>query len=385
MLGEIAQINPSLERSLRSDELISFVPMAAVDAETASTTPGQDRTFEQVRRGFTPFLNGDLLVAKITPSFENGKIAQATLRHEVGFGSTEFHVVRPVAGKTDGRYLLHFLRQDQVRRNGTRRMTGSAGQRRVPEKFLSSLEVPLPDLTEQRRIAEMLDRVHALRAKRREVLRHLESLKAEVFDELFGNLVFNEKSWPTAVLGDIARFVGGGTPSRARREYFAGPIRWATAKDIRFPYLDDTEEHITEQAVRESATNLVPAGTILVVVKSKILANRLPVAVARSPTCFGQDLKGIQIEDRADVSFVATALRVGQRWLLDRARGVNTEGLTLEHLRAFPLPQPPIGLQREFARRLSRVEELGATQQRSLAALTELYRSLQHGAFRTNM
>jgi type I restriction enzyme S subunit len=146
-------------------------------------------------------------------------------------------------------------------------------------------------------------------------------------------------------------------------------------------FLDDTEEHITQEAVTNSATKLVPVGTILVVVKSKVLAHSLPVAIARVPTCFGQDLKGIKADDADSVPFVATSLRIGKNWLLGRARGVNTEGLTLEHLRAFPLLMPDKSLQRQFACRAAAVEKLKVAQRASLAETDALFGSLQHSAF----
>ena len=78
-LAEVAELNPVLAETLKNDELVSFIPMSAVTAETASTSAGEARTYSAVSKGYTPFLNGDLLVAKITPCFENGKIAQARL------------------------------------------------------------------------------------------------------------------------------------------------------------------------------------------------------------------------------------------------------------------------------------------------------------------
>lgn len=83
--------------------------MAAVSAEEAKVTLPVDRPYAEVRKGYTYFETGDVLVAKITPCFENGKIAQAVLPRQYGFGSTEFHVVRPNSGKLNGRYLHHFL------------------------------------------------------------------------------------------------------------------------------------------------------------------------------------------------------------------------------------------------------------------------------------
>jgi type I restriction enzyme, S subunit len=155
-LCNIAELNPRLKEKLENDSNVSFVPIAAVIAEI-STVTGEEKQYFEVSKGYTSFVDGDVLVAKITPCFENGKITQAKLRHKVGFGSTEFHVVRPLEGKLDARYLLHFLRQERIRLEGERKMTGSAGQRRVPANFLASLEIPLSSLPEQQRIADILD------------------------------------------------------------------------------------------------------------------------------------------------------------------------------------------------------------------------------------
>ena len=114
-LGQVATLNPRLVQALSDETPISFVPMAAVSAESAKVTLPTDRAYAEVRKGYTYFESGDVLVAKITPCFENGKIAEAVLPRQFGFGSTEFHVVRPKPNTLDGRYLHHFLRQPNIR------------------------------------------------------------------------------------------------------------------------------------------------------------------------------------------------------------------------------------------------------------------------------
>ncbi len=208
-LSEIADLNPRLDESLSSDEAVSFVPMSAVKAETASTSHGETRCYGEVSKGYTPFLDGDLLVAKITPCFENGKIAQALLSHRFGFGSTEFHVIRPKPEKADARYLLHFLRQDRIRRDGERKMTGSAGQRRIPEHYLAGLSVPLPPLPEQRRIAEVLDLAESLRAKRRATLGQIDTLTQSIFLDMFGDPATNPKAIQKRALGELLKLKSG--------------------------------------------------------------------------------------------------------------------------------------------------------------------------------
>jgi len=288
------------------------------------------------------------------------------------------HIV-PEQDKADSRYIFHALRQKLP--EFISRSVGGA-QPNISQQIIRETKIPLPPIAQQKRIAAILDRAEELRGLRRQALAALDAIAQSIFLEMFGDPATNPKGWAKGFLGDIATFVGGGTPKRERPEYFEGSICWATSKDMKNEFLDDTQEHITPQAIEQSATNLVPIGTILIVVKSKILAHSLPVAITRVPTCFGQDIKGIKISKNCVVSFVATVLRYGKQWLLERARGINTEGLTLDHLRAFPLILPPLSLQQEFARRVEAIEQLKTTHRESLAQLDALFASLQHRAFR---
>jgi len=157
-IGDVAQINPRPSRVPQLDEMVSFAGMTDLSAERGCITQSALRPFAEVCKGYTPFHAQDILVAKITPCFENCKIGEASIPTDIGYGSTEFHVIRPLPARLDRRYLLHFLRQARILKTGERRMTGSAGQRRVPASFLEALEIPLPPLEEQRRIAAILDK-----------------------------------------------------------------------------------------------------------------------------------------------------------------------------------------------------------------------------------
>lgn len=249
--------------------------------------------------------------------------------------------LRPRDSVLHADYLWHWL--PSVAPTLARRAHGSTFKQ-VTRDAVESLRIDLPPLPEQRRIAAVLDRADAIRRKRRESLRLLDDFLRSAFLEMFGGPLSNPRGWETKLLGEIADFIGGGTPSRAVPAYFNGSICWATAKDIQTESLIDTQEHITSEAIENSATKLVPVGTILVVVKSKVLMHRLPVAITEVPACFGQDLKGIVLHDGHSAHYIARHLRLGQRWLLGRARGANTEGLTLDHLRRFPIMVPPSDL-----------------------------------------
>lgn len=278
-------------------------------------------------------------------------------------------------------YLAHFFQTPDYWRQIRKNFTGTA-QGGVNASSLKGIELPLPPLPEQQRIGATMDLAEALRAKRRRALERIGLLTRSAFLDFFGDPVSNPKNLPTLSLGEIARFVGGGTPSRAVSAYYEGEICWATSKDMKGELLRDTQEHITERAIEESATNLVQPETILVVVKSKILMHRLPVLIAKVPTCFGQDLKGIILKQPWSSRYIARHLRLGQKWLLDRARGANTEGLTLDHLREFPVLVPPPALVERYDQIEQTIELQRERMSRSLTTLDALFASLQHRAFR---
>jgi type I restriction enzyme S subunit len=169
LLSEVCEINPAkpFTDDLKADELVTFVPMPAVDADAGVITSPQVRRFSDVRKGFTAFRNGDVIMAKITPCMENGKAAIASgLTNGLGFGSTEFHVLRSTGAVLAG-LVYYFIRQESFRRAAESEMTGSVGQKRVPVEFLRFSEIPLPPFAEQERIVakvgELLVRVNVAR------------------------------------------------------------------------------------------------------------------------------------------------------------------------------------------------------------------------------
>lgn len=158
-LTEVALINPkSLDQAPTENELVSFVPMAAVQEESGSLDASTLRPWRDVSKGYTRFQENDVLFAKITPCMENGKYALAKGLHGGrGAGSTEFHVFRP-SEALDPKLLLFFLFQPHLRRAARLAMRGAAGQLRVPPEFFSTLEVNLPPRSEQSRIVAEIEK-----------------------------------------------------------------------------------------------------------------------------------------------------------------------------------------------------------------------------------
>jgi type I restriction enzyme S subunit len=193
-LSRVAAINPRLDTSEIPDStLVSFVPMAAVGAGTGSIDTSTLRQLGEVKRGYTSFQEGDVLFAKITPCMENGKSAVAkSLSSKTGFGSTEFHVLRPYKG-IDPQLLYYYVAQESFRQTARASMTGSAGQLRVPATFLADAPYPLAPTHEQHRIVAAIEQqftrldagIAALRQARAKLKRYRASvLKAAVEGKL---------------------------------------------------------------------------------------------------------------------------------------------------------------------------------------------------------
>ncbi len=154
----VMSVNPPANklRTLRDGAEVSFVPMASVGVYGGLTLE-QSRVIGEVSGGYTEFQDGDVVVAKITPCFENGKGALASgLLNGAAYGTTELHVLRP--GKLlNDRFLFYLSISDIFRKLGEAEMYGAGGQKRVPPEFNKDFRTPLPHIDEQRTIADFLD------------------------------------------------------------------------------------------------------------------------------------------------------------------------------------------------------------------------------------
>ena len=193
-LADICMINPRRPRKLnwQPDALTTFVPMSSIDEQTGTITQPEEKIYAEVSRGYTYFEEGDVLFAKITPCMQNGKHTVASgLLNGFGFGSTEFHVIRP-SDNVIPAWIHSFLRQSSVLLDAKRHFRGAVGQQRVPKEFLSQLLVPLPPLDEQMRLAAVLDEHMAMVEKARraavEMIDAVDALKNAVLRELLPSL-----------------------------------------------------------------------------------------------------------------------------------------------------------------------------------------------------
>lgn len=208
-LGEVCEINPRRPRLHRDGNTpTTFVPMNAVDEASGTISVPQTRSYNEVSRGYTYFEEGDVLFAKITPCMENGKAAIARgLLDGIGFGSTEFHVLRPDM-RVMAEWVWLFVRQERFRVAAKTAFRGGVGQQRVPQDFLMTYLIPLPPLSDQRRIVARIEEVMALvreaRQLREEAKKDAERLMqaalAEVFPRPGADLAPN---WRWVRLGEV--------------------------------------------------------------------------------------------------------------------------------------------------------------------------------------
>lgn len=156
---KIGVVNP--RNVIKEDSEAGFVPMAQVQTSISVHHGFEVRSWNSIKKGFTHLANGDVAVAKITPCFENGKSCVIkNLPNDIGAGTTELLVVRPNGVLSE--YILIFLKSPLFRGNGIPKMTGTAGQKRLPTGFFRNFPLPLPPRAEQERIAAKVDELIAL-------------------------------------------------------------------------------------------------------------------------------------------------------------------------------------------------------------------------------
>jgi type I restriction enzyme S subunit len=187
-LGSVCYINPkkSQDHRLGNGVMVSFVPMSAV-TESGEIDPSLTKKYDEVKTGFTYFAEGDVLFAKITPCMENGKGAVAKgLCNGIGFGSTEFHVLRPINGRTNSYWIYTLTSFPQFRTDAASNMIGSAGQRRVPATFLENYRVSVPPIELQNQFADFVAQVDKSKVAVQKALDETQLLFDSLMQEYFG-------------------------------------------------------------------------------------------------------------------------------------------------------------------------------------------------------
>jgi len=383
LIGEVATINPKGpgSRTLSQDDLLDFLPMSDLSEDGTMAVSAQ-RPYSEVAKGYTAFRGGDVLLAKITPCFENNKIGLADVATEWAFGSTEFHVLRP--GKdVDSRYLLHFLRQDAIRMAGERRMTGSGGQRRVPKSFLEELPIPLPPLAEQKRIAAILDLADALRRLRRRALDRLNTLGQAIFHEMFSPGI-EEGVYPVSELAEVVHpdtIVTYGIVQAG--EEVEGGVPYIRTGDIVEGTIEASGLRHTDPAIAARfKRSEVRSGEIVMSIRATVGTTAI-VPPELDGANLTQGTARISPGPFTRQSYLLEYLRSPpvQSWISRQIKGATFREITLSRLRQLPVSVPSVDLQTAFEGRYRQAVALRDIAHRQLGAIENVFTALQHRAF----
>ena len=258
----------------------------------------------QPYNGGAKFRNGDTIMARITPCLENGKVSKVNIltKDEVGFGSTEYIVLRAIPNVSDPDFIYYLTISDLVRAPAIKSMVGSSGRQRVQQNVLETLELPIPPYDEQKKIAAILSALDEKIATNRAINDNLEQQAQSYFQELFVDNA--DPEWTTGTISDLGTVVGGSTPSKAKPEYYTeSGIAWITPKDLsnnKSKFVSHGENDITELGLRNSSASIMPEGTVL-------FSSRAPIgyiAIAAGEVTTNQGFKSVVPKPEIGTPFV---------------------------------------------------------------------------------
>ena len=226
----------------------------------------------------------------------------------------------------------------------------TARRRSIPTADLLALRIRTPDMESQFEAVAVARKVDEMIAIRHAQATLLDQLVKSRFIELFGDPLSNSKGWPCIVITDACRAIfGGGTPSKSHPEYFTGTVPWVSPKDMKSSVISDSIDHITEEAIAHSTTNLVPAHSVLMVIRSGILKHTLPVATNSVPVTINQDMKAFVPNGVVTTAFLMHFFKAIEPDVLAGVRGVTADNIDFKAFQKRTIIVPPMELQEQFA------------------------------------
>ncbi|MBT3068399.1 restriction endonuclease subunit S [Rhodoferax sp. U11-2br] len=399
-LAAVCQIKPpkaEARRLISANDLVSFVPMEALGIDQKILVPTQTRPLSEVAGSYTYFADGDVLLAKITPCFENGKLGiAANLVNGIGFGSSEYLVFRPDAS-LDKEWLYYFLARESFRAEGAERMTGAVGHKRVAKDFIEAYPIPVPPLPEQQRIVTLLDEAFdsiatakANAVKNLQNARDLVSLGFQAITESLGRT-----QWPTQQVDAlIASHKGamrtGPFGSQLLHSEFVDEgiavlgIDNAVANEFRW----DRRRFISKEKYQQMARYRVFPGDVLITImgtcgRCAVVPDDIPIAInTKHLCCITLDRKKC-LPEYLHIYFLYDP--TARDYLNAQAKGSIMAGLNMGIISDLPVRLPLVEVQAEIIDRFdslrSECDRLESTQKQKLTALDELKKSLLHQAF----
>jgi type I restriction enzyme S subunit len=361
-LGTLIELNPKTNDVEGCTE-VGFVPMTLLGKSWLDVPGFELRQWASVKKGYTHFRDGDVLLAKITPCFENGKAGLLKgLPNGIGSGSTEYFVCRTSPNTLDARYLLGYLKTDDFVRTGAMSMTGSVGHKRVPKEYLLGRRIPLPPRSEQTRIANQLNtllaRVQACNDRFDAIPALLKRFRQTVLDAALNGAFLEgaavaESELPKVSISTIASVGTGSTPLRSNSQFFASSgTPWITSSATSAAVITGANEFVTPAAISAHRLKLFPKGTLLVAMygegKTRGQVAELGIVATINQACAAVVVN----ESKAVRAYVKLALQANYLNMRELAEGGNQPNLNLSKVKEFEIPLPSLAEQTEIVRRV---------------------------------
>ena len=300
--------------TIRAADFIEFNPRLSIKKNAIATKVAMDKLQPFTKKipatelaefaGGSKFCNGDTIMARITPCLENGKTAFVDILQdgEIGFGSTEFIVMRARDGISDPQFIYYLATSPAFRNVAIKSMVGSSGRQRVQQGVLDDLELVVPPLEEQQKIGAFLALFDEKIALNNKINDNLQQQAYAYFLQLF--IENADPSWRVGTIADLGTVVGGGTPSKTKPEYYTDDgIAWITPKDLsidKSKFIAHGENDISELGYRNSSATMMPAGTVL-------FSSRAPIgyiAIASNEVTTNQGFKSVVPHPEIGTPFV---------------------------------------------------------------------------------
>jgi type I restriction enzyme S subunit len=273
----------------------------------------------------------------------------------------------------DTKYYFHFLTNLEIENNGYSRHF----------KFLKRQKILIPPISEQKRIAAILDKADEIRRKREQAITKLEQLAQSIFVEMFGDPALNTKSLPLISLGELGTWRSGGTPARSNKDYFIGDINWFSSGELEQMYISQSKEKISQYALENTSASLIKKGALLLGMYDTAA---LKSSIANVDCSCNQAIAFSEITNPSiKTIYVYLAIQYGKEHFKRLQRGVRQQNLNLEIIRQIQIPLPPINKQLEYIHIFEKIQLIKDAESKCLLNHNALFASLQQQAFSGNL
>ena len=384
-LADVAEMRPPKSeaklKGLKPTDEVGFLPMEDLTQFQKHAKALKTRTMSEVSNSYTYFANGDVLMAKISPCFQNGKMGIATgLPSGVGYGSSEYFVFRP-SKELSAEWLFYYLQDPAFRRNATGKFSGNVGQQRLPKELIEELEIPLPPLAEQKRIVALLDEAFAGIDEAKAKAEASMDLALETLNS-FLEIEFNAENSELSPIGEIFTTMTGTTPPKSEASYYGKDFLFVKPPELRGGLIVETEDGLTKEGA--AFARIAPRNSILV----SCIGILGKVGWADKPVAFNQQINAIlPREDRAHWKYMLFQMKSPKfrKSLTEASTGTTVYMVNKSKFNQLMVRLPSLRHQATAAERFAEIDqlqnELTENQKKRKEALNSLKASLLTQAF----